>query len=724
MLYLLKSSRVQEYHQQNVEIVGAAESDRFEITYSDRWIASDVEVKAGDGCVVLFGDTPYDYFVPVRFGSIESADRQEGRLRLQVRVTAPVRAGGTDKINRLLSSFDRDDPDRPGKRFLFKADNPDLESPQSDSERDAAWVEIIDRLGRNGYFENTTFTRIRRLTTADGRPLEPGRAVTVGKELIAEVETRTHVGSIDSISLYIESEPHGAIELEDVGQLPPTGTVRLPFRVMTPGIVHAAVRALPEPLKSSRSVFQLTVAAPSEPATTPKAEPESLATPPQAEAAKAPDLTALIKYLERRADLDTEGWIGLCEVLLRDFNDADPAVLSRLASNNFDLGRFDDCVRTLLAIENRRPDEELQLVLAALRGGVDVDFADHMSRMDIRKESDFEDLLAAVKQTDRVVLERVTTILYEDILGDERSSRLVEAVFSHITSIDLALRLANQVAHVDPLTGTRLLLNRWRPESAPEGAVDLLLDWKDGGNRLAPYYERRIDSLTASSRYEDVLDLVEPVRRVLSGSDQLEVCRRIGVSLFESESPAVVAVGFDLLLQSINEELAYGQFETAAVLAERLLGYSLVANDEERSKAASSLRDLALAEILGQSDYINWMAFVTDSAATRLRPSTSGKTLHLVGGRQFDWLDELHRELGLSDARWHTSEKNKGVDHDWVDRLDPDRDIVIVITDFISHALSIPIKTKCQKKRITRLDGRPTKKGILDALERHFDGRD
>ncbi|MFM8895575.1 MAG: hypothetical protein ACKOE2_09420, partial [Actinomycetales bacterium] len=528
MLYLLKSSRVQEYHQQNVEIVGAGESDRFEITYSDRWIASNVEVNAGDGCVVLFSDTPYDYFVPVRFGSVEAVDREEGRLRLQVRVTAPVRAGGTDKINRLLSSYDRDDLDRPGKRFLFEADNPDLESPQSDSERDAAWVEIIDRLSRNGYFEHTTFTRIRRLMTSDGRPLEPGRPVTVGQELIAEVETRTHLGAIESISLYIESEPQGAIELEDVGQLPPTGTVRLPFRVMTPGIVQAAVRALPEPLKSSRSVFQLSVAAPSEPATPPKAEPEPPAAAPPAEAAKAPDLTALIKYLERRAELDAEGWIGLCEVLLRDFNDADPAVLSRLASNNFDLGRFDDCVRALLAIESRRPNEELQLVLAALLGGVEVDFSDHMARMDIQKESDFEALLAAVKQTDRVVLERVTMLLFEDILGDERSSRLVEAVFPKITSVQLALDLAQKVAYVDPLSGTRLLLNRWPPEAAPEGAVDHLLDWRDGGTALAPYYERRVGALAASGRHDDLLKLVDPVRTVLSGPDRLRVCRSIG----------------------------------------------------------------------------------------------------------------------------------------------------------------------------------------------------
>ena len=192
MLYLLKSSRVQEYHQQNVAIIGSSESDRFEISYTDRWIEPGLKVSVGDGCVIVLSDSPYEYFVPVRFGVIEQVDHRDGGLRLQVRVTAPVRSGGTEKVNQLFSAFDRDDPDRPGRRFLFEADNPDLESPQSDADRDQAWIEIVDRLERNGYFENTTFTRLRRLMTPDGRPLDPSGSVAVGQELVAVIETRAH----------------------------------------------------------------------------------------------------------------------------------------------------------------------------------------------------------------------------------------------------------------------------------------------------------------------------------------------------------------------------------------------------------------------------------------------------------------------------------------------------------------------------------------------------
>jgi hypothetical protein len=51
---------------------------------------------------------------------------------------------------------------------------------------------------------------------------------------------------------------------------------------------------------------------------------------------------------------------------------------------------------------------------------------------------------------------------------------------------------------------------------------------------------------------------------------------------------------------------------------------------------------------------------------------------------------------------------------------DPDRDVVIVITYFIGHAISGPIKEKCDRKGIIRLEARPTKQSVLEVLERQF----
>ena len=723
MLYLLKSSRVQEYHQQNVAIIGSSESDRFEISYTDRWIEPGLKVSVGDGCVIVLSDSPYEYFVPVRFGVIEQVDHRDGGLRLQVRVTAPVRSGGTEKVNQLFSAFDRDDPDRPGRRFLFEADNPDLESPQSDADRDQAWIEIVDRLERNGYFENTTFTRLRRLMTPDGRPLDPSGSVAVGQELVAVIETRAHRDELQGRSLYVESDPQGAIDCDDIGEIAGSGLVELLFRVTSPGPVQVTVRTLPEPLKSSRSVFGLLA----------EAVPEShssAATEPVVELKSDPisghiiirsrDLTTLMKYLDRKANLDADAWVGLCEVLLRDFDADAPAVLSKMASCNFELGRFDECVRALKGIENLRPAEEFLLVLAALRGEVEIDFEKHASRMDIEKDSDFDRLVEAITTTDRVVLERVTKVLFRDILGDNRKIQLVERVFGKIGTIELAVDLADSVAHVDPLVGTQLLLDRWTPDVAPTKAVDLLLDWRDGGNRLAPYFEKRASQLAGADKFDELQDLCDLARRVLTGDEWTRVCRSTGELLLDSGSKDHSDVGFDLLLESINSELTAGEFDTAAALAKGLLGEAVVSGDKSRTTAAQAIFELALESIFTSSGYLDWVSFTTDTTVKRLQPHVAGKAIHVVGGKQGPWIDEIHEELGLSDARWHLTEKRKGIDHDWVDHLDPDRDVVIVITYFIGHAISGPIKEKCDRKGIIRLEARPTKQSVLEVLERQF----
>ena len=58
MLYLIKASRVQEYHQQNVAILGAPDDEVISITYSETWITPGVAMTAGMACVIVFADTP------------------------------------------------------------------------------------------------------------------------------------------------------------------------------------------------------------------------------------------------------------------------------------------------------------------------------------------------------------------------------------------------------------------------------------------------------------------------------------------------------------------------------------------------------------------------------------------------------------------------------------------------------------------------------------------
>ena len=720
MLYLLKSSRVQEYHQQNVAIVGATESDRFEISYSQRWIADGLEIKAGEGCVIVFADSPYEYFVPVRYGVIESVDRDDKRANLVVRLTALVRAGGIPKINTHFSGFSPSDPNRPGKRFLFEAENPGLESPQSISDTEIAWREIVDGLRANGYFEKSTFTRIAGLLNESGFPLDNDDSHRVGNIVTAEVEFRTPSDAIETVGVYVESEPYGAIEHDDLGQLPSNGVARIPLKVLHAGQIHATIRTLPEPLRSSRTSIGLLAI--DDVAVESKAKSEEV----QGErstaftSGKAPDLTALVRFLRREATLDNNARIELCELLLRDVSSGDPAVLSELAKVTYESRRFEECVRALRAIEFRRPAEDTLLLLAVLHAGIDADFDELLRFVDLEKEGDFEELLNALEGSDRSTIEKVSRILTTTVLGDERKIRLATRLFNKIDALDFALDLATAVAFANPTEGAGLIFRKWNPIQCPTQFRETLIDWDVGGNQLAPYYGIAIESAEAANRLEEVKRLTLRSSEVLAGAERSNAVRCGAEILLESGVAQFVDSGFELFVQSINDEISAGNFDVAVVLSQHLLGFSIVASDDFRKEMAEELFERSLASALQTPEYQSWISWSTKQSTDRLRPKLNGRTIHFVGGQELAWRAELMEELGLAECKWHVTVKRGGINNDWVDGLSADRDLVIVITEFIGHAVSTPLKIRCERKGVTRLDCRASKKNVLDALERHF----
>ena len=76
MIYLIKGSRVREYHRQNVEILSAAEGAPFEVAYSRRWIQTDLRPAENNGAVIVFSDSPYEHFTPIRFAVIPQIDQR------------------------------------------------------------------------------------------------------------------------------------------------------------------------------------------------------------------------------------------------------------------------------------------------------------------------------------------------------------------------------------------------------------------------------------------------------------------------------------------------------------------------------------------------------------------------------------------------------------------------------------------------------------------------
>ncbi len=137
VLYLLKASRIAEYHQQNVAILGADEGERFVIRYGHRWVQPGLQVAVGDGTVIVFSDTPYRDFVPVRFAKVVRFESLPEHVEIEVSLGPWVHADDRSVLSRRWGA--RTDADRPGKRFLISDANPGLRSPASRDELDAGW---------------------------------------------------------------------------------------------------------------------------------------------------------------------------------------------------------------------------------------------------------------------------------------------------------------------------------------------------------------------------------------------------------------------------------------------------------------------------------------------------------------------------------------------------------------------------------------------------------
>ena len=80
-------------------------------------------------------------------------------------------------------------------------------------------------------------------------------------------------------------------------------------------------------------------------------------------------------------------------------------------------------------------------------------------------------------------------------------------------------------------------------------------------------------------------------------------------------------------------------------------------------------------------------------------------------------MDDVRDGLGLSDARWHETEKSKSANDDWASGLQPDRDVVVVITDHVGHDTTTALQQRCTVSGVPYLHGSSRLRDVIAALE-------
>jgi hypothetical protein len=708
VLFFLKGSRVREYQKENLAILAAPEGELVDISYSRRWVTPGVRVPVGEGGVIVFADSPYEHFVPVRFAVVRDVEDTDERVRITVRLGPFVCCDDPGALDARWP--DRPAPDRPGLRFLVEDDNPGFFTPRGPADIDAAWRTAVDGLAANSYFAEATAARIHRVATAEHDELDLTEAVAAGDAVEIDVETRTPSADRDHVEVHLDADPPGSAELADVAPtLPATGRGTVAVRLLHPGPVRLRLSFRPEPLRSSRPTVDLRVAdtdAPPTPAAT------------QAVTVGGVEPRALHRFLARDATLSDDAWVRLLDDLLLPALPDDPLLLDALAYHALAAGRPERAADALAHIAHRTPEQELHLVVAALRAGRPEQVAAAVGGADLGGEAAFAELIDAAGTADpstvRALLE---TVLDDDLLGDSKLTLLVERTWPQVTSVDLALRAAGRVVYLEPLVGARLLLDRWPdPADMPEQVLVELLDWQVLPERLGPHLRHRIDRARADGDLAAVEQAVDRAEKLGGTAERTVVLAAGAAALLAADDPERQQRGFDLLGRCINDALTQGELDLATECLPTLVGWSTTRGEPYRS-AAGALDDRVADAIEASDAFRGWQRLHLATAADRLRPHLVGRTLHCVGGWRPEWADELCGDLGLTHLVWHETEKRESAArHDWAEHLEPEADVVVIVTSHIGHDVSGKVKAACTRAGVTCVHAQRGRRSVVDEL--------
>lgn len=707
MLYLLKGSRVAEYRRENIDILSRGERAAFSITYSRRWIEDGLTVAPGDGGVIVFADSPYKRFAPVRFCVLEEVEDEPHKMTVHGHLGPFVEAGGIELLTERWA--ERTGDDRPGLKFLFTDDNPGLHSPNSPTGHDAAWRGVVDALGSNPYFAKMTAARAVGIRDHTGLARDLGEPVDVGEELTIDVELRTPANAIDEAEPTLDVDPRGSAELVDPKPVPATGPSSIRVRPLTAGALMLRISLKPEPLHSCRLPINLVAVQPTSVRPTPPAAQTS------AERSADVDVRALINHLQRDAQLRPEAWVRLHEDVLLRARPEDPDLLGDYAQHCFDAADFDKTHIALARLKERTPEQNTLLLLASLRSGREADLESLLSTSDFSGDHAFGGFLEALDATTPATIHRVLKLLLSDLVADEKLMTAATKVWSRVSSVEVACQVAEKIAYLDPELGARLLLDKWPdPTMAPDHAIDLLLDWGVQQRRLGPYAEARVERAADQVDWDTVLVLVERVRALPGGHLQPRALATAGRYLLTAGGEPANR-GLEVLCDAIGTAALLGEID----LARSNLGVLKAASAREgtaaETAALTEISAMVDAAVLDSEALQRWEAMQQETAYDALRPRYEGKVVHAVGGLEPDWCGEVAGGLGLAKLKWHETEKKGSSNTDWVKGVDLTATVVIM-TDFMSHTIAESVRGKCDKRGIEWRYGTASVRGLLEAL--------
>ncbi|MDB2392597.1 hypothetical protein N9V91_06245 [Acidimicrobiaceae bacterium] len=710
-LFLIKSSRIREYRQQNLAILSAPDGDIIETSYNARWVQPGLELQRGTGCAIVFADSPYQSYVPVRWGVVDSVEEIDGRIDLRVRLGTFI-AHASQLVQRwntdARADIGKPASERARPHFLFSEANPGIGTHKNHEAIVEARAAAIAALGTNPYFEASTLVQVLRVETVAGLPVEPGADLSVGDQINITFRVDTPAFAVDDRRLVVESIPPGAVTVDEVPSPLTDGDHIISATVRLPGQNLLRFNVTPDALLSSRPVVSLPTLASSS-IEVPDGD-RTVATSPG-------DSLQLINWLDREVDLAASQWRGLYEDVLHVRTSSDADLIRKYALALYEVGEYDGCRRQLERLSAPLPNDHLYLTLSALRSGAELDYASQIGFLNFETDRQFELMIEAMEAAPTAVMQSVAEPLWDGILGEDRKLDLLQRIWPFDMTPTFRYTVAENLAWNDPDGTVDMIVRRWNHDVIPDPFLTLLTkEIAARDERTVPYVKERVRRLVIAGQLDEAVTLVPDVRQGLTAAAATGVLAPLAHDLLASSDVGHQATAFSLVYEAVSVASAAGEIDAALEHADVLRGSLVVAPTVADRTAAEELLERLDSRLEESDELQSWKAMQNDSLYPAAATLCRNRVVHLVGGKRASWESVLASGLEADKLIWHEAEKHKSPTADWVDDVTADRDIVIVLTEHIGHALSGRVIDACKRRGVTWIAAKTGERWVLEAL--------
>jgi hypothetical protein len=712
VLYLLKSAGTNEYLQENLNILAVPDGNEVTIGYAARWVDPELwgQVRRGKTVCLIFGDRPYQWFVPVRRAEVVDVVDEAGELTLTIQLGPFARGMDLEAFSQRFAELNR-------RRFFVARDpKPELAFVTQGEDNLDDWKRIIEALqvspgdDYTSRYARSVFLRYMSLCNANGQPFPPGGQLEVGQHYQQPIYCYTpglEPQELSDYRLVIEPGSYN-VGVSDAPSLPPDGELAVEIKPLEPGDLSLEVWVKPDRVQSTALRFPYRVIEAPAPIEVVEVVPEK-APPGLSER----HLRAIFEVMEiTDGSSRDQALLDLIDHVLEPLAQESHYLKERRALCLYQLGRWAEAYEQFTDLDPGflSPQAVVAWFVSACRGGIDANLGIVLGHFNAWEQRALTDQLIAVLPM--VEEGRRLQLLKDAWLGAGRYPEMWEAVrdtFNRPASILEAVNLMVDPDLYNLLTlseGYRYLRERMdalgqEPLELLQRAVELGLQEPDESSGLDKAFLSLVERLL--QRRGDLSEtwlLVDQVRGHLSIHTWAEATECLAEALAGREEAEWRAHACELYVDLAR--ICREQFQDPGAAEAYLTQAHHMVGDDHRLAAMVDAEEVRWAAVVERIEEVRlWRDGLTEVKRKRLRHLLSGKRAVFIGGPKRGFNEEaVRKELGLTEAEFVTHFYSERGRLDKVRQRISQGQVDYVI-DFVRFGAHRNLEDDCQQAGVT-----------------------